>query len=190
MIDAVAFELGFQRLPLFGYRPHVLRPPIALLGAERASLQPASQQCQRVGPVMNSDPVAQRLARSRRTRWMQAEVSRVSFMFGISAVPEVIDQSGKSLLPCRKRFCRTEPPLRVERSSSQKHVAGIRGGFFTRPEYRVAQLQIGLDPLEAYVDTGGVSFRSQCPHEADRNSRNIPGCFTGPFRTSPLQYKW
>ena len=84
-------------------------------------------------------PITQCLARSWRTRWVKAEVSRASFVFRISAVTEAVNRCSQYFSPCRKRFRRVKLALRVECSPSQKHIAADSSRrFSTRSEYRVA----------------------------------------------------
>src|ERR1700674_2929332 len=61
MVDALSFELCLERLSSFSNCPHVLRPAVALLHAECASLQPNPKQVESLGTGVDFYLIAQGL---------------------------------------------------------------------------------------------------------------------------------
>jgi hypothetical protein len=102
----MAFELRLDRLPPFGHGPHVLGPTVTFLSAECATQQPGPEQVQSFGTALDPHLIAQRLAWPRRAGRIEAVITRVAFVLGISTVSHHFDLRGDSFLPLWKYFRR------------------------------------------------------------------------------------
>jgi len=88
------FELGFQRPPLFGYDPDVLRVSVLIALADQSFPDSLSEQSCRFRSGEDSQCVAQRFISARLRRGHQTEISRIPLVLGAAAV---VDKVGKRL---------------------------------------------------------------------------------------------